>query len=248
MSARACPLKSKARGSGLEAAEAGVRAEFEIALFDEFGNPAEMFRHGYNQEFVEPADVPLNITLCHMLPGGGRGPPVEVSTVSCGFIYGSAHRKSTFAVGYTVFNTTPLLLQLTVAGRDMFASPKKIPVAAGVTNALYSLVSGDGLQGGSLRNGTISKTLTIEARDEYENKKFVGGDRFQVSLALRGGTASHLPVKDNGNGTYACAYTVDKAGTYSLSITLAADPLADTILHVACSPYHVCVSPDPAGS
>ena len=52
MSAPASALKSKARGAGLEAAAAGVRAEFEIALFDEFGNPAEIFRHGYKRSVL----------------------------------------------------------------------------------------------------------------------------------------------------------------------------------------------------
>ena len=37
---------------------------------------------------------------------------------------------------------TTLLLQLTVAGKDLFAAPIRIPVGAGDTNALYSVVSG----------------------------------------------------------------------------------------------------------
>jgi len=34
------------------------------------GNAAEIFRHGYNQEFIEPTEVPLHISLHHMMPGG----------------------------------------------------------------------------------------------------------------------------------------------------------------------------------
>ena len=45
---------------------------------------------------------------------------------------------------------------------------------------LHMKYIGDGIEGGSLRNGTISKTVTLEARDEYDNKRGVGGDVFQV--------------------------------------------------------------------
>jgi len=44
-----------------------------------------------------------------------------------------------------------LLLRLKVAGKDLVNMPLEIPVSAGATSALYSLVTGDGIEGGSLR-------------------------------------------------------------------------------------------------
>ena len=61
-----------------------------------------------------------------------------------------------------MLKTLPLLLQVSVGGKDLFAAPVKIPVDAGPTNALYSLVSGDGIQGGSLRGAMLSKVFTAQ--------------------------------------------------------------------------------------
>eukprot|EP00802_Teleaulax_amphioxeia_P009421 Tamp_09437.p1 GENE.Tamp_09437~~Tamp_09437.p1 ORF type:complete len:279 (-),score=102.13 Tamp_09437:389-1225(-) len=125
----------------------------------------------------------------------------------------------------------------------MSNSPLKIPVSAGATNALYSLVTGDGIEGGSLRNGTLAKTLTIEARDEYENKRTAGGDVFKVALKLESGGSVAAQVSDKGNGTYAVSYTTTEAGAHSLSILLVSP---DGEHHVCASPYAVRVHPDPA--
>ena len=89
MSAAADAKKSKVYGAGCEGAVVGEPAEFYVALVDRFDNAAEMFRFGYNQEFSVPSDVPLEIALHSMLPGGGMGPAVDVSTISCGFFYGA---------------------------------------------------------------------------------------------------------------------------------------------------------------
>jgi len=89
MSAAADAKHSRVYGAGCEGAEVGQPAELYVALLDRFDNAAEMFRFGYNQEFSVPADVPLEIALHSMLPGGGMGPAVDVSTVSCGFFYGA---------------------------------------------------------------------------------------------------------------------------------------------------------------
>jgi len=155
----------------------------------------------------------------------------------------AGYKKSTFAVGYTASKAGTLLLRLTVGGKDMSNSPLKIPVSAGATNALYSLVTGDGIEGGSLRNGTLAKTLTIEARDEYENKRTAGGDVFKVALKLESGGSVAAQVSDKGNGTYAVSYTTTEAGAHSLSILLVSP---DGEHHVCASPYAVRVHPDPA--
>jgi hypothetical protein len=63
-----------------------------------------------------------------------------------------------------VLKTLPLLLQVSVGGKDLFAAPVKIPVDAGPTNSLYSLVSGDGIQGGSLRGAMLSKVFAFAAQ------------------------------------------------------------------------------------
>ena len=244
MSAAADAKKSSAFGPGLQAACAGDYNEFYVALFDRFGNPAEMLRHGYNQEFMDLSDVPLDISLHQMLPGGGRGPAVKISAVSCGFFYGTAHRKSTFSIGYTVFSTAPLALQLTLGGKTMFGAPLSIPVRAAVTSALYSQVSGDGLEGGSLRSGQLTKTLKIVARDEYENLRSIGGDKFEVTVRTDKGCQT-AEVQDCGNGSYTCVYIVTKPGVHSLDVRLLTGG-DGTGEHVSCSPYSIRISPDPA--
>ncbi len=244
MSAAADAKKSKVYGAGCEGAVVGQPAEFYVALLDRFENAAEIFRFGYNQEFSVPGDVALEIALHSVLPGGGVGPSVEVSTVSCGFFYGAGYKKSTFSVGYTATKMGTLLLRLKVAGKDLVNMPLEIPVSAGATSALYSLVTGDGIEGGSLRNGSLTKTLSIEARDEYENKRMAGGDVFNVLLKMEGGGCVAAHVSDKGNGTYTASYATTEAGVHSLSIMLVS---MHTHIHTHTHTYvcvcdtHVCV-------
>jgi len=87
-----------------------------------------------------------------------------------------------------------------------------IPAKAGGNSLAY----GPGLEAGTVG---AENPFTVETRDAFDNKLTQGGSDVKVDM-VNDATGERVPVqvKDNGDGTYSCAYPgVTKAGSYTIT-------------------------------
>jgi len=106
-----------------------------------------------------------------------------------------------------------------------------VPAKAGGKSVAY----GPGLESGTVG---AENPFTVETRDDFDNKLTKGGSDVQVDL-VNEATGERVPVqvKDNGDGTYSCAYPgVTKAGNYLVTPKVNGQP-------VQKAPFKVKVSP-----
>ena len=108
--------------------------------------------------------------------------------------------------------------------------PYLIDVMPGETDASASIAFGSYLTEG----GVIDQkaTFTIEARDEFGNRRFVGGDNFQVIIYMPAGQLNLIgdgPL-DQDNGQYTVEFLPTVAGKHSVVVLLG-------ISSVGNSPY-----------
>jgi len=98
-----------------------------------------------------------------------------------------------------------------------------------------SIAHGPGLESGTVG---AENPFTVETRDAFDNPLTQGGSDVKIEMVNQA-TGEKVPVqvRDNGNGTYSCAYPgVSKAGTYTITPTVNGEK-------VKKAPFTVKVSP-----
>lgn len=223
---------TRASGAGLVSVVAGDPAAFTITSRDWYSNVR-------GPQFDQDAYT----VVANFVPGSGtdgassegRGSQEVAGVVA--FDYGTY----THTVAYvpTVAGWYDLSVRLWADWTlfsDIYGSPFRVFVPPAVTNAAVSDASGSGLVAGVA--GVIAP-LTIVARDVYHNLRRVGGDVFTVVAYHTTLAVSYVGgCVDLGTGTYSCSYTPAKNGSYSLSVALGGN-------HVAQSPYSVAIAVAP---
>lgn len=145
--------------------------------------------------------------------------------------------NGTYTLQYTPTAAGPNHLWLFVNGTAIAHSPLRVAVADGVTSAAASRAAGLGLE--SAIAGTEAQ-FTITARDAAGNARDgpgAGGDAFGVrftglSLEAAAGPAlseadgaPHVVVTHASGAEYTVAYTLTRAGNYSVAVTLGGDAI-----------------------
>lgn len=95
-----------------------------------------------------------------------------------------------------------------------------IALHPGVADAAHSTAS---VPQGVLGSPT---SIGVTVRDGAGNRLVVGGDTVRVTVT--GANTAAPPVTDNGNGTYATAYTPMIVGTDKVAVTLNGNPISDS--------------------
>jgi len=112
-------------------------------------------------------------------------------------------------------------------GSHIYGSPFLVETSPAATFASESIASGSGLYHGMTGE---SSTFTIEAFDQFRNRRDSGGDDWSIvvkSSSSRSATDYNLGSIhiDHGNGTYTASVTPSVSGINDLHITLNKSPL-----------------------
>ncbi|KAH3761749.1 gelation factor [Pelomyxa schiedti] len=102
-------------------------------------------------------------------------------------------------------------------------------------------VKGPGLDGGEV---DIPGQFDIEARDNTDKPLTHGDSPFEVAVIAPSGSVVPHKLIDNGNGTYAVAYTPTEAGPHSVAVNLNGEKVGKSPFAVAIEPP----TPDPTKS
>ena len=117
------------------------------------------------------------------------------------------------------------------AGRDEATGaykPHRLRIQPGPTDAGSTIAYGTALIEGGLADEIAN--FTIEARDVFGNRRFEGGDNFQI-LVYQPPPASQLDldsVQDMDNGRYRISFQPRATGTYSIVILYGINSVANT--------------------
>ena len=137
-----------------------------------------------------------------------------------------------------------VVLSLVSSGEAISGSPIPVSVSPGSVSGANSLVSGDGITGGSA--GDILG-ITLQTLDSYGTPATSGGASIGVVLSSSGGsTLTHTTpaITDHGNGTYTVLYSVEQLptdGSGQLALSVNGDP-------VSGGPWSPAWSPGPANA
>ncbi|CAN0406202.1 unnamed protein product, partial [Scytosiphon promiscuus] len=108
-------------------------------------------------------------------------------------------------------------------------SPFQVVVAPGPTTPSTCEAEGDVSPAmDSLVEGVAGMTgyFNIQSKDTFGNNRLEGGDDVSVLAVLSESTLSYRgAVADNGDGTYLAVYTVPRAGTYSMQVTVGGEAI-----------------------
>jgi len=220
--------KCTATGPALFSSVAGVPARFGIRCLDSFDRPTS--------KAVLRVEIAGPVTI-HVAPF-----PTTVGHFVCEYT-----AVQTGAYTITILVGREEIYQEEIAGLDLDPSNDvhelvvgeqraekgryQMVVDPGETAATNSLAKGDGL---SLATAGVVSTLRITTRDVFGNRR-PGGDAFsvlfeslQVDQRNPRSTFQTASVTDASDGSYTATYRLTRAGSYSLSISLASSVLDGT--------------------
>ena len=200
----ACAASSLAVGLGLEAAVAGSTCSFAVVVKDKTGAQR---------------------------PAGGDVVVARLIDRDSGRIAAEGHvldnTDGSYHVSYVPTRCRDeLLLRVTVNGQRLRGSPFRPRFVPGPVAGRCCTASGAGLH-----DGVAGRPIEFElqARDAFGNACDGGGGRFRMCAMMqtaacaemRAGAAAVVRVeaRDDGDGTYALAWSADVAGCYELTIS-----------------------------
>jgi hypothetical protein len=201
---------SRASGDGLKKVVAGETGRFLVELVDQFGNR-----------------VPEGGVAVRAVGSGPRTIKPEIKD----------NNDGTYAAEYVPTAAGDYKLAITVSGSELKGSPFAVQVVPAAAAGAQSLASGNGLSKATVATPGKEGEFVVESRDRFGNKCVTGGAK--LAGVLVGGEKNEtikLEVKDNNDGTYACAYDIEHRGTYKLDVTIAGEA-------VDKSPYSVVAKP-----
>lgn len=224
-----------ALGRVVSSALAGRRTFFTALLRDEYGNRV---LHGGHRVAVR-FDVRVGTLSEGVDPSSAR--------VACEV---ADNGDGSYTVAYTAPCAASYDATVTLDGAVVGGEPVHCLVLAAPTLARAATIavrSGGG-RGGERVGAAVAgqpSFFTLHARDEFGNRRDVGGDSWRVELRLRSsespdapiGAVVHGRVHDEGDGSYTVSAVPQWAGTYSVH-AFAADgtPLAKSPLELVVLP------------
>jgi hypothetical protein len=174
-------LRHVAYGPGITHGTRGEQSEFVIELRDEAGDPDPMnFQSRDLRAVFESESLQLQLELRIEDTGDGRA----VCT-------------------YTPPQTGSYVLAVTLDNEHIYGSPFDIDVDPAPTAPAHCVLDGEGIH--TARVG-VTNTITIIARDQFDEQRVDGGDQWSVDVD---GPARVLDIIDNGGGEYTLQYQVD---------------------------------------
>jgi hypothetical protein len=204
-----------AHGPGLEDAQVGVAAFFEVTSKSADGQPASIPEHSLNLSVLLSRDAVLSAkSIVH---------PGEASPYD-----GRARYSCTYTPTIAKYVYIHVLLQDT----EIHGSPFMVNVTPGELFGPLCRAHGTGLEQAVYAQ---EANCFVQAADRYGNPLNVGGAGFTAQLNRDDCDAIDALVRDHSDGTYTISYVAPKRGPWSLHIK-DAEGLA---LHG--SPFHVQV-------
>ncbi|CAM9800578.1 unnamed protein product [Ectocarpus sp. 6 AP-2014] len=207
---------TEAFGEGVTNASAGVFASFVIQAKDAWGN----------NETRDVADEEGSAFQVELSFGSRTLGP---STMGAPEYIGDG----AYSISYVATKAGNYSLSVrTAAGAHIYCglaqeeacSPFEVVVSPGPTTASTCEAEGDASPAmDSLAEGVAGMTgyFNIQAKDTFGNNRLEGGDEVSVHAVLSESTTSYRgAVVDNADGTYLAVYTVPRAGTYSMRVTI----------------------------
>mmetsp|Transcript_30252 Transcript_30252/g.47390 ORF Transcript_30252/g.47390 Transcript_30252/m.47390 type:complete len:902 (+) Transcript_30252:266-2971(+) len=212
--------RCSATGTALSAAVAGIEAVFYLQCRDAFDEPAAGAK--FQVEIAGPVDMKPSVTNL------GDG------TYECRYQPAVASKDYTITIKV---GRGGALYEDLIAGEDADAknsiheytgltasqNPFALEISPGATAPASSIAQGPAL---SLTTSGDVSTFTIFARDAFLNRR-PGGDVVEAQFEISGSQAQSSPsipvvsdVLDNSDGSYHASYSITRAGSYSLIITL----------------------------
>ncbi|KAG5186906.1 hypothetical protein JKP88DRAFT_156261, partial [Tribonema minus] len=212
-----------ATGNGLTHATAGEPAEFIIQAKDALGNDLlGALEGGDGADFLVTLDGPGTVEL----GAGSVGAPEDLGGGQYRVVY-----TATKAGAYALSVRTP-------AGMDIYCgrgqadkcSPFAVTVSPGPAVGAVSEAQADlsaPLDWLTYAVAGRSGYFRVQAKDAHGNNRGVGGDAVAASLVSTAGAGKtyHAAVQDAGTGVYTVIYTVPRAGSYAVTVTVGGEPV-----------------------
>jgi len=190
--AATAPLNTSVGGPGLTSAIAGYTAQFNMTVFDEFGNERESDGDSINVRFSGAA---AGHGVCEYLSIG----------------------QGTYLCSYTLTVTGSYDIELTVNG-VIIPNSYSISVSPGEIHGPTCNIYNTTLLDITLLAG-YSEFLTIQSRDQFGNELSTTTDDYVVNIS--DGTVSiNASVTSLGAGQYNLSFTPTVSGVYQVSILL----------------------------
>jgi hypothetical protein len=220
------PALTRAVGSGLSLATAGVSSTVLLTVYDAFENPVNLSRAGalgpFSGLLLDGGWRPA----C-MAPGAEARPQcagalaLQNANSSLALGVGAAGSDNQTAYNSVVITYTPTAsgaktLAIQYSGAHLAGSPYGVVVRNGEVNASFSSAAGLGMQG-AVAGESVS--VTVSARDDFGNLMSDALQQFDVVLegpaVIRAGLARAAP----GGAVFEYAYAATRAGAYRVSVT-----------------------------
>lgn len=177
--------------------KAGTLSKFQIQAKDRHNN----LRSSGGEKFT--------VTLTHKT----SGEVVEANVVD--------NNDGKYDVDFTLFKSGEYDMNVALNGTAFVNKDIKVR-DTGVTSPEHSVVTGDE-DFKNLKAGK-PKTFTIEARDEFGNKRSEGGEHFTLQITskttLKDVPDKNFSVVDNNDGTYSATMTVEEVSEYAMQVLL----------------------------
>lgn len=205
-------------GTGDKRCTPGQEADFNISMFDTFGNQMSLDKLESHIEDIA---------------GTASG---EMSSVVT-FSREGTQLKGVYAVTRSGFYT----IDVKYKGAHVVGSPFNIVCDPSRTDIQKCLV--EGRAAGNRWFAGSELVLHVRTFDSFDNQRMEGGDKFQAIYSIKhdegGETEDAISIRDNKNGTYTMAFTPQAAGTCTVKI-LADD--GNGFKPVAGSPVSIQIS------
>jgi hypothetical protein len=196
--------QSVAYGPGLRTASAGSNATFTVQARDAFGN---------NMTTVSGQPT---VAVSFTTSSGVQ----QAATV---YVAQNPAVPSLFSVSYATTHATVMSMSVTLNGAPISGSPFSTVIQPGPLYPPNCFAQGLGLT--SVQTNT-PLTFVVITVDAYDNRLTTGGARIAATLVDQKSGATVVPVvTDLNNGGYNLAYTLTKAGNYSVTITANGTPI-----------------------
>ena len=196
------------RGSGARTFSCGTRTSFQVQSCDAFSNP------------LSQGGAALSVNISLVPPGSNASSALLASGTELSPI---DNNDGSYDIFYLVTVAGQYALKVALQGEvdgvtvdvDGLPAQTSDPKTSGVSLTAQGMPHAKAI---SVGTAGVEGTFTLNARDQFMNPRSVGGDAFTVEVV--GPTLGETSVSDNGDGTYAASYKVQRKGRYQLRVRL----------------------------
>ena len=191
------------KGKGLQQAKAGVESGFEIYACDRFGSRRENGGDAFDVQLNGVAKVAAKLT--------DRGDGV-------------------YDAVYTAFRSGTYALSVLLHGRHTAGSPFQVEISPNDVSPAHSSLLLH--KAPIVAYSASEKQMTIQAMDQFGNKRTQGGDKLLVQFS-KGGTSIKSTVKDLGDGRYEVALVGTASIVCAMQVLLENTPIMGSPFQLA---------------